>query len=213
MGAQVIERNTLPVGELPYSVTQAVVKPLHESTLFNIEYLVKRTGNMETERIHIVVLCTGLYLFPGEPALVAEGKFQLIAVFACLLRAKDRHNLGQFHFTNALQRIVNLLLFVLELMFVGQTLPFATAADTVVLAERHIALLRIFIKLHSLGLGIAVFLAFHLQVHHIAGHNIGHKNNQIVDTSKRLALGRNTGNLNPLKQRQLFLFSCHYNRI
>ena len=213
MRTKVIERNILLDGKLPDTVTQTVVQALHQSTLLNVENLVKCAGNMEAKSIHIVVLCTGLHLFPCKPAFVAESKFQLIAVLTCLLRAKNGHNLGQFHLTNALQRVGNLLLLVLQLMFIGQALPFATAAYTVMLAEWHIALLRIFIKLHSLSLGIAMLLALHLQINHIAGHHVGHKNNQVIDTCKGFTLGCNTCNFNPLKQRQLFLFSCHYNRI
>ena len=209
MRAQVVERYTLFVGKLTYAIAQTVVQALHECTLLNIKNFIECSGNMETECIHVVVLGTRFHLFPCEPTLVAEGKLQLVAVLTCILGAKNRHYRWKFHLADTCQGIDNLLLLVLELVLIGQALPFATAAHAIVLAERHCALTRIFIKFHSLGLGVAVFLATNFQVHNIAGNNVGHKNHKVVHSRQGLALGSNGGYLYLLQKRKLFLFSCH----
>ena len=212
MRAEVVEGYVLLDGELPDAVAKAIVKALHESTLLNIENLVESAGDMEAKGVHIVILCSGLDLFPSEPTLVAESELEFVAVLTCLLGAKDGHDLGQLDLTDAFEGIVDLLLLVLELVLIGEALPFAATADAVVFTERNVALLRILIKPHSLSLGIAVFLALDLEIDNVAGNDKGYKNYQVIDTRKGLTLGCNACNLNPLEQRQLFLFSCHYNR-
>ena len=212
MRAEVVEGYVLLDGELPDAVAKAVVEALHEGTLLDIENLVEGAGNVEAKGVHVVVLCSGLYLFPSEPTLVAESKLEFVAILAGLLGAKDGHDIRQLDLTDAFEGIVDLLLLVLELVLIGEALPFAATADAVVLTEGHVALLRVLVELHSLGLGIAVFLALDLEVDNVAGNDKGYKNYQVIDTRKGLTLGCNACNLNPLEQRQLFLFSCHYNR-
>ena len=98
-------------------------------------------------------------------------------------------------------------------MLIGQTLPFAASAHAVMLAERLCPLRRIFIELYSLSLGIAMFLSPDLKVNHIARHHVRHKHDKVINPGESLSFGRHTGYRNLLKQRQLFLFSCHYIRL
>ena len=209
MRAQIVERYTLLVGKLTYTIAQAVVQALHECTLLNIKNLVKCSGNMKTKSIHVIILDTRLHLFPCKPALVAERKLQFIAVLTRILGAQDRHYRRKLDLANTCKGIDNLLLLVFELVLIGQTLPFTTTTDAIMLTERLTTFLRIFIELDSLGLGITMLLALHLEVNHITRHHVRHEHNKVIYPCKCLALGRHSCNLHFFKQREFFLFSCH----
>src|SRR4028118_1209780 len=79
----------------------------------------------------IPVECTCRYKF-----LRAECIFQLVAVkfiFCCSCNGEHR---GESNFANAGKIIIDLLLFILQLLFVGKHLPLATSAYAKVLAKR-----------------------------------------------------------------------------
>ena len=93
-----------------------------------------------------------------------------------MLRAQYRHNFRQLYLAYPCQGIENLLLFVFKLIFIVKTLPLAATAYAIMLTERNSPLGRIFMKRHSLGFGIAVFLTTDLKVRHITRDRIGNKN-------------------------------------
>lgn len=64
-------------------------------------------------------------------------------------------------------------------------------------------------ELHSHGLGITMFLTLHLQIHHIAGHHVGHEDGQSVNFCDGLAFCRDIGYEHTLEQRQRLLLSRH----
>ena len=75
------------------------------------------------------------------------------------------------------------------------------------LAERLNAFLRKSMIFHHFRFTIAVFLACHLQVHHIARNSIRNKDDQVVYASYRFAFGTYIGYCHPLKERQGFFLS------
>ena len=208
--AQVEERHALAVGKIPYCVAQAVVQVAHKGTLLYVEHLVECTGDVETQRVHIIIRHALRHLFPGEPTLVAKCKFEFVSIGTGIFRAQYRHHIGQLHLAYAGEGIHHLLLLVFKLMFVSQALPFATAAHTIMFAEGCGTLGRICVEFHSLGLGITVFLAPYLQIDHIAGYHIGHKHHHIIHTRQRFTLGCHACYLYLLQQRELFFLSCHF---
>jgi hypothetical protein len=79
-----------------------------------------------------------------------------------------------------MQLVINLLLFELQLLLVGQVLPLTTATDTKVLTEGIRAYITIFYKTYYLALGKGVFFASDLHVAHVAGHAEGDKHYKVV---------------------------------
>ena len=76
-----------------------------------------------------------------------------------------------------------------ELLFVGQTLPFATAAHAEVLAEGLGTEFGRLFQGYGLSLCITVLLALYLEIHHIARHDVWHEDNEVVHLGNGLALG------------------------
>ena len=107
--------------------------------------------------------------------------------------AKNGADRRQLNLADARQVVHHLLLLVAELFFIRQALPFATATHAEVLAERRGALLGIAMELDDFCLGIAVLLAPHLQIHHVAGHGIRHKDDEVVNLGNGFSFGSHAG--------------------
>ena len=54
-------------------------------------------------------------------------------------------------------------------------MPYATAADAVVLTERYCPHIGILVELYGLGLGIMVLLAAYLQIDYVARYHMWYK--------------------------------------
>ena len=61
---------------VPDAVGDIILKP----ALLNCQHLVESSGNMESYGIHLIVFHILFHFFLGQPSLVREGIFQLIAV-------------------------------------------------------------------------------------------------------------------------------------
>lgn len=96
---------------------------------------------------------------------------------------------------------------MVELELIRKALPFATATHPEVGAERLCTVGRWRNHSGNLGFGIAVFLAFDLQVDDVAGHGIGHKHSQAVDLDYGFAFGGHVGDGYVFKQRKRFFLS------
>ena len=131
----------------------------------------------------------GGYLLGGHPALVGTAELQLVTILLRLRRTQDRPARRQLHLSDTLQGIHHLLLLPAQLLAVGQTLPLAAAAYTEMRTEGLGPQFAALVKPHSHSLGIVMLLARQLQIHHIAGHHIGNKHHQVVNTYKGLAFG------------------------
>ena len=82
------------------------------------------------------------YFRCSEKTLIAESKFQLIAVMPLFIRAGYRQENGISDLPDAAKILFGFLLLVLQLLFVGQHLPFAAAAYAEVNAKRFYAVRR-----------------------------------------------------------------------
>jgi hypothetical protein len=102
---------------------------------------------------------------------------------------KDRLEFRQLHLSDAMKLVVDLLLFELELLLVGQILPLTTATDPEMFAEGSRAYLTIINKAHHLTLGEGVLLTAYLHVAHIARHAEGYEHHELVPVEQTFALG------------------------
>ena len=94
-----------------------------------------------------------------------------------------------------------------ELLFVGQVLPFATAAHAEVLAHGLAAKRRWFDHADDMRFGVAVFFLVDFDVDNVAGSAVGDENDQVVDASNALAFGGNAFYLYALDYGQFFTFA------
>ena len=150
---------------------------------------------------HSTLLTPRTNLFLRQPALIRTAEVELIPVLLRLDAAKDGPELGEFDLTDACQLVKDLLLLELQLFRIGQVLPFATATDTEVLAERFHAYITIFYKTYHLALSKGVLLATDLHVAHITGHTEGYEHHQIVPVEQALAFGCHSLYRHALKER------------
>ena len=187
--------------------TQLVADVVLQPAALDVKHLVKGPGNVETRSVAVGELGPAVELLAGEPALVRESEFQLVAVVRRCRRAQNRIDLGDGHLGDTLHRVHHLLLLALQLVLIGQMLPFAAAAQAEVLTHRlHTQLTRLHQTL-DMPLGIAMLLAVDLQINHVARSPKRHKHHQVVPAAQALPLGRHTRYLKTLNYRNIFLLS------
>ena len=179
--SEVEERHAGRVGVVANGVADLVVQVVHEPALLDGENLVEGSGDVETDAVHVVELRAFGNLLACEPALVAASELQFVAVFLDVYRAHDRHELRQVYLSDACELVEHLLLLSLQLLLVGQVLPFASAADAEMLAHWLRAYVALLDEAYYFRLAVAVFLLAYLQVNHVAGHGERHENNHVVD--------------------------------
>ena len=168
--------------------------------LSNIEHLVEATGNVEAHSGCCGDVATLGNLLVGKPALVGKGKFELVAVLACALRAKTGAHLRDIQVADTHQLVLYLLGLLVELLLIGQTLPLTATTYAKVLAEWLYAQWRLLDEAHYGGLHKSAVVLAHLNIDNIAGHGHRHKNNLIVNLAHRLALGSKCGDMQTLNQ-------------
>ena len=185
--AQVEEREIVGVGIVAHRVANLVGDVVLQPAFVDGQYLVECSRNVESHRVHLVVLHVLLHLLFGEPAFVGERKLQLVAVEARFFRAQNGTKFRKFYLPDAGEVVEYLFLLVLELLFVRQTLPFASSAHAEMAAERLHTQGRFFIELYGHRFGVMVLLAFHLQIDYIARHYIRDKYYQFIHFSHGFA--------------------------
>ena len=74
---------------------------------------------------------------------------------------------------DAVEVVLHLFLFVLDLPFVGHLLPLAASAKSKVLAHRLHALVRHFLEVQDLAFKEVLFALVDFDVDHVAGHAKG----------------------------------------
>ena len=195
--------DTVIADEQAQLVADVVLQP----AALDVQHLVKGPWNVETRRIAVGELLAAVELLTREPALVAEGEFQLVAVMGGHRRAQNRVDGGDGHLGNALHRVHHLLLLALQLVFVWQMLPLAAATQPEVLTHRFHTQLAGLHQTLDMPLGIAVLLAVDFQVNHVARSAIRDKHHQVVPAAQALALGRHARYLKILNYRNIFLLS------
>ena len=195
-GAEVEERETVGQGVVTDAVSDAVVETVHQRAGLDVKDFVKRARNVEAQSVHVVKLHAGAHLLFRQPSLVGEAELKFVAIVGLTNAAKNRADFRQFHLGNALQVVSDLLLLVVQLLFVGQTLPFAAATHAKVGTKGLNTLGRLAVETNDFRLGITVLLATHLQINHIAGHGVGHKNHEVVHASQCFAFSRDAGDFN-----------------
>ena len=177
------------IGIIPDSIPDPIRNIILQPAFFDGKHLVKGSRDMKSHRIHLVVCHLLLHLLFSEPTLVRKRIFQFVAVEASLFRPHDRAEFRQLHLTDPRQVVKHLLLFVPKLVVIREALPFATSADSEMLTERLCPHGRPFMKFHGDSLGIMVFLALYLQIHHVTRHYIRYKDHQVIYFCQGLALG------------------------
>lgn len=181
--ANVVERHADLLGVALGLVAYGVVQVVHEPALADGVDLVERSRDVEA--YGRVVLCGEverwvLQLLLRKPSLVATSKLQLVAILPYLHGAEDGAERGQLHLPDALQLVVHLLLLGLELLLVGQVLPFASAADAEMLALWRGPYGAGCDEAHHATLAVAVFLLHDLHVGNIAGNAKGNKHHLLA---------------------------------
>ena len=86
---------------------------------------------------------------------------------------------------------MDLCLLCLQLLGVGQGLPFASAADTEVLASRLYPYGAPLYEVYGTRLTVLMLLFGDLQVYYIAGDDERHKDDLVVDVCHAFSLGGN----------------------
>ena len=167
---------------------------------------------METSRIAVGELHTTVELLAGEPALVGEREFQLVAIMGRHRRAQDGIDGGDGHLGNTLHGIDHLLLLALQLVLIGEVLPLAAATQAEVLAHGLHAQHAGLDHAVDVALGKTVLLAVDLEVNHVARSAKRHKHHQVVPAAQALALGRHARYLKILNYRDIFLLLSHRGR-
>ena len=92
-----------------------------------------------------------------------------------------------------------MFLFILDLLGIGENLPFTTATYTIMLAEWNCPYCRIFMEFHSLGFSIMMLFSLNLQVNYIAGDDIWYENHQIIDFCDGFSFGSHIRNCHLLQ--------------
>jgi hypothetical protein len=92
-----------------------------------------------------------------------------------------------------LERCYGIILFLrelsLDLLFVRQVLPFASAADAEVLAHRLLSHLALLDEANHLGFAILMFLLYYLQVDNISWHTERYEDDLFIYACDALTLG------------------------
>jgi hypothetical protein len=134
--------------------------------------------------------------------------FDLISVIFCFYSADDWQHIRQCYFTDPLQVISYLSLFVFKLLFIWQHLPLAPATNTKMRAKWFYPVRRIGTECQRPPL-CPVFFAFHqLNVHHISRHRVFNKDHFAIHSCQRSSFSRIV--LHPdVFQYDIFLFSSH----
>ncbi len=127
-------------------------------------------------------------LILGEPPLVAEGEFQLVAVVAHAGRGHDGRYRRKHQPTKPFQVVDHLLLLVLELLRVGEVLPLAAATGAEVLAEGGDAIGGGGDDPRGDRLGVVALLLGHAHIHHIARYSAGNEDHHAFVLGNGLAL-------------------------
>ena len=141
---------------------------------------------METDPVHAIESGSGFYFFFCQPFLVGECEFEFIPVEGGAFGTQYRQNLFHFYLSDTGEIVYNLLMFVLQLRFVGQMLPFATAANTEMFAKRNGTFRRIFVEVHCFTFGITVLFTGELDVYYVAGSNKRNKHYFLIYSCNRL---------------------------
>ena len=171
--------------------------------------LVEQSRNMEAEGRFPRRLVLRGDLLGRQPAPVAEGEFQFVAVEQRLPRASDRADLGQLDSSYAFQLLGDLLLLEAELFVVRHVLPLTSAADSEMLADRLDAQRRAADETDDTALHVSPAFATHLYVDHVARHGHRNEHDDVVPSPERLALGGYGDDFERLDQRMIRFFSSH----
>ena len=169
-------------------IADAVVEAVHKATFVNGQHLVECSRDVEAECISGIFHAAADF-FTCEIAAVGCTKVEFVAVFPCLDGAEDgsehhsvhlpRIGMGQGEVSYARELVIDLLLFHLQLLGVGEHLPLATAADAKMLAHRLLSCAAILSEADDLRLGIMVFLLADLEVNDIAWHTPRDEDNEL----------------------------------
>ena len=165
---------------------------------------------MKTQRFAICKSLSRGHLFVSQPAFVAKGKFEFIAIKKLFGRTEDRTDLRQLYLPDPRQLIGYLLLFELELPIVGKLLPFASATHSIVFTYRLDPPGRTFDKTNDISLHVPTSFGANLHIDHITRYGHRNKNHYIVIAPQRLPFCRYGNDLKRLYQRIICLFSCHF---
>ena len=133
---------------------------------------------------------------PGQvlgrvPSLVGASKLQFVAIGAGLLQPEDGCDLWQLHMADARQLVIDLLLLGLQLLLVGQGLPFAAATDAEVGTHRLRPDVTLLDKSLDGSLTIAAPLLAHAQVHDVARDDKGDEDHHLAHMGDAFTLGGN----------------------
>ena len=153
---------------------------VHEPALLYRQNLVEGACDVEADAVHVVVDRAFRHFLACEPSLVTASELEFVAIFECLHTAHDGAELRKLHLADACELVVYLLLLCLELLLVGQVLPFAASAHSEMLALRLCAQFALLYKSYNLCLAVVVLLLAHLQVYHVARHGEWHEHYHVV---------------------------------
>ena len=206
LGAKIEESQTVLDGIVAYLIADAIVQVIHQPAFLDGQDLVEGPCDVETDgrhtfQAHALFFGEALNLLFCQIPLVGTAKVEFVAVFLCLYAAKNGAELRQFHFSDAMQLVIDLLLFELELFLIGQVLPLAATANTEMVTEGRRAYLTKFYKTHHLALGKGMLLTTNLNVTDVTRYAERHKYHQIIPVEKALSLGGNRLYCYALKER------------
>ena len=209
MFAGVVERITVFDAETLGLHADGVRRLGLEPALVDIQHLVEHVGNVESHGRRVADVARGLDLLARQPAAAGEGEFEFVAVELRMRRAQAGRDFGQGDLADARKLIANLLGFEAQLLFVGQILPLATAADPEMFAERLGAQGRFLHIADDEALHEAAALGSNLHVDHVARDGQRHEDHHVVPAPHGLAFGGQRRYFEPLDQGIVRFLSCH----
>ncbi len=114
MVAQILKRNVMLDGKILDGATQAVAGFWLKMTLVDTQHLVETRRNMKSQPsdFYFFTLLLGLHILNGEPTLVGESIFQLVAVAILFFGCQYRLRSWKIEVSEMLEIINDLLLFL-----------------------------------------------------------------------------------------------------
>ena len=126
----------------------------------------------------------------------------------CALRTENRQHFSYRHFPDSRQTIRNLYLFVTQLLFIRQMLPFAASAYAEMFAKRNYPFLAVLMECDSISLCIMTSFTGQTDIYYIPRCRPWHKNNHFIHFGNCFAFGCNIRDLYLFQYREGGLFSC-----
>src|SRR5690606_27001033 len=140
-----------------------------------VQAFAPHAGNMEAQGIATAKILFGTDFILGKPTCVRKRELHFVAVKVLLRTAQDREGFKILNATNPFNMVKDLILFNVQLLFVGKILPLAAAAYAEMDALGFHAERRTFKYFYGFGFKVVGFRFFHARVYAVARNCARHE--------------------------------------